>query len=91
VLPIGTTVSNSRGTFSIDWEPQNAGTYEIWAYFEGTAAFYGSDATTAVKVLDAPTPPASVQNPPYEWYIIGAVIVIVVAIAVHLLITLRKK
>ncbi|MCL2643354.1 MAG: PQQ-binding-like beta-propeller repeat protein [Candidatus Bathyarchaeota archaeon] len=91
VIPIGTTESDARGTYAITWTPDKEGTYEIWAYFEGTASFYGDDAKATMAVLEAPAGFVQPKNPPYEWYIVGAVIAIVAAIAIHLFITLKKK
>jgi len=89
-INIGTTTSNARGQYSIAWTPDKEGMYDIWVYFEGTAAFYGDDAQTTMAVSAAPEVPPPVENPPYEWYIIGAaIIVIVVNLVVALL--LRKK
>jgi hypothetical protein len=89
-INIGTTTSNARGQYSIAWTPDKEGMYDIWVYFEGTAAFYGDDAQTTMAVSAVPEVPPPVENPPYEWYIIGAaIIVIVVNLLVALL--LRKK
>jgi hypothetical protein len=92
VIPIGTTTSDARGTYAITWTPSKAGTYEIWAYFEDTAAFYGSDAKTTMAVSEAPAPPADVETPPYELYIVGmGIAILAVVIIFGLLILLKKK
>jgi len=90
MIPIGTTESDSRGSFSIDWTPEKAGTYAIWAYFEGTAAYYGSDAKADIKVLAAPEAPPAVETPPYGWYILGAAIAIIVVVLVSMLMICKK-
>jgi hypothetical protein len=89
-IDIGTVESDSRGTYSIKWTPDREGDYEIWTYFEGTAAFFGDDAKTTIAVLDAPLPPPEVETPPYEWYIIGGVIAIIAVLIVGILMILRK-
>ena len=90
VIPIGTTTSDSRGRFSINWIPDKEGDYDIWAYFEGTAAFFGDDAKTEISVYAAAPTLEPEPTPPYEWYIIGAAILVIV---VNLIVTLllRKK
>jgi outer membrane protein assembly factor BamB len=87
---IGETVSDSSGKFSYTYTPETDGDYEIFAYFMGSKSYYGSYAKTDMTVMSAPeqiTP----ETPPYEWYIIAAVIVIVVAIVINIFVTLRKK
>jgi outer membrane protein assembly factor BamB len=91
VTDIGKTTSDSRGRFSIAWTPDKAGDYEIWAYFEGTASFYGDDAKTEMKVLNAPAPAPEIETPPYEWYIIGAAIAIIAVVIICTLLIIRKK
>jgi hypothetical protein len=93
VIPIGTTESDARGTYAITWTPDKEGTYDIWAYFEGTAAFYGDDAKATMAVSAAPEPPAPPEpTPPYEWYIVGmGIAIIAVVIIFGLLIYLKKK
>jgi hypothetical protein len=93
VKDIGTTVSDANGRFAITWVPptDTTGEWDIYAYFDGSASYYGSYAKTEAAVFAAPETPPPVENPPYEWYIVGAVIIIVVAIAIHLLVTLKKK
>jgi hypothetical protein len=90
VIPIGTAQSDSSGRYAITWTPTKAGTYDVYAYFEGTGAFYGDTAKSETAVFDAPVTPPPEPTPPYEWYIIAAaIIVIVVNLIVALL--LRKK
>jgi hypothetical protein len=91
LIDIGTTTSNARGTYAIDWTPNKEGTYDIWAYFEGTASFYGADAQTELSVYAAPPPPPEPEpNPPYEWYIIGVGIAIIAVVLIGILLILKK-
>lgn len=91
ITNIGKTTSDARGRYSIDWMPEKEGKYEIWAYFDGTAAFFGDDAKTELSVYAAaPTPPPA-ENPPYEWYIIGAAIAIIAVVIICSLLIIRKK
>ncbi|MDR2719480.1 MAG: hypothetical protein LBC03_01570, partial [Nitrososphaerota archaeon] len=89
-IDIGKTTSNSRGTYAIDWIPTKEGTYDIWAYFEGTEAFYGADAQTELSVYAAAPPVEQPSNPPYEWYIIGVGIAIIAVVIIGILLILRK-
>ena len=84
VIDIGTTTSDANGRFSITWTPptDTTGEWDIYAYFSGSASYYGSYAKTETAVFTAPEAPPPVETPPYEWYIIGtgiAIIIVVIA------------
>jgi hypothetical protein len=89
-IDIGTVESDARGRYSINWTPDKEGEYDIWAYFEGTAAFFGDDAKTELSVYAAAPPVEQPSNPPYEWYIIGVGIAII-AVVIACTIFGRKK
>jgi len=89
-LHIGNTTSDASGKFAYTFTPEIDGDYEIFAYFMGSKSYYGSYAKTDMTVMAAPVI-VEVETPPYEWYIIGAVIAIIAAIAVNIFVTLRKK
>jgi len=91
VIPIGTTESDARGQYAITWKPDREGTYEIWAYFEGTASFYGNDAKTTMAVSAAPEVVEPEPTPPYEWYIVGMGIAIIAVVLIIGLLILKKK
>ena len=92
VIPIGDTMSDARGTYAITWTPDKEGLYDIWAYFDGTAAFFGDDAKTTMAVSAAPEVVDPDPLPPYEWYIIGfGIATLAVVIIFGLLLLLRKK
>jgi len=80
VIPIGTTKSDARGRFSITWTPPSEGEYDIWAYFEGTASYYGSDAKAEMAVFAAPEAPQPEKTPPYEWYLVGGFIATILTV-----------
>jgi len=88
---VGKTTSDSRGHFSINWSPQKEGDYEIWAYFDGTAAFYGDDAKTDISVFAAPVVVEPEPTPPYEWYIVGIGIAVIAVVIICTILILRKK
>jgi len=87
---IGNTVSDASGTFSYTYTPEIDGDYEIFAYFMGSKSYYGSYAKTDMTVMTAPEV-TEFKIPPYGWYIVGATIAIIAAIAVNIFVTLRKK
>ena len=92
VIDIGTTVSDASGRFAIPWTPpaDATGNWDIYAYFDGSGAYWGSWTKSEMVVLEAPVV-VEPETPPYGWYIAGAVIVIIVAIAINIYVTLRKK
>jgi hypothetical protein len=50
---IGTATSDVAGNFGIEWVPQDTGTYQIIATFEGTESYGDSFATTYISVGSA--------------------------------------
>jgi hypothetical protein len=92
VIDIGTATSDANGRYSIAWTPSAdaTGNWDIYAYFSGSGAYYGSYAKSEMAVLAAPEVPPPEPSPPYGWYILGAAIAI---IAVNIIVTLllRKK
>jgi len=92
VIDIGTAVSDDSGRYAITWTPPTdaTGKWDIYAYFSGSGAYYGSWAKSEMAVLEAPPVVEPEPLPPYGWYILGAAIAI---IAVNLVVTLllRKK
>ncbi|MCL2690850.1 MAG: PQQ-binding-like beta-propeller repeat protein [Candidatus Bathyarchaeota archaeon] len=89
-VPIGTTTTDIYGKFAIEWTPTKAGQYEIFAFFDGSGAYYSSEATAATYVSAAPEV-VEVETPPYEWYIVGAAIAIIAVVIVIGLLNLKKK
>jgi outer membrane protein assembly factor BamB len=96
---IGTTTSDSSGTFAYTWTPPIEGNYTIAATFAGSNAYYGSCAETHIYA-SAPAPTAApTASPPtglatsseLTYGIIAVIIVIIVAIAIVALLLLRKK
>ena len=81
---IGTTTSDANGFYSYQWQPDIPGKYIVIATFEGSEAYYSSNAETSFAV-DPAAPTASpypvVTLPPTEMYIIGVGVAIIVAIA----------
>jgi hypothetical protein len=77
-IDIGTTTTSGYyGTFGMAWTPNDEGTYEIVASFEGSEAYGSSSASTFVKVGPAPTASGSIET---EESIISTELTIVIAI-----------
>jgi hypothetical protein len=98
-VTIGTTTSNSLGTYAFTWTPQIEGNYTILATFAGTGSYYGSSADTYVYASSPPATPAPTSTPVSGLAtmsgltigIVAAVIAIIIAIAIVGLLLLRKK
>jgi hypothetical protein len=86
-VTLGSTVSDANGNYVVEFTPNTEGHYDIYAYFDGSDSYYGTSAQDTLLVSkDA----VSNNNPPYELYIIGmGIVVIIVNLIVILL--FRKK
>jgi outer membrane protein assembly factor BamB len=93
VIDIGKTTSDANGRFSIAWKPEAGieGEYDIYAYFSGSASYYGSFAKTEMAVSAAPEVIPPPETPAYEWYIIGAAIAIIAVVLIVGILNLKKK
>ena len=95
---IGTVTSDATGFFSLDWMPDIAGKYTVYATFAGSASYWPSQATTAFAV-DEPTAtatPQPTQAPSMadEYFLpmsIAIIVVMIVIGAVLALLLLRKR
>jgi outer membrane protein assembly factor BamB len=93
-IHIDTVTSDASGMFKKMFTPQVPGEYTIIATFAGSESYYASYTETAIGVTEAPaaTPtPTPLTLPPYESYTIGAVVVLLIAIAIVGILLLRKK
>jgi hypothetical protein len=95
---IGTTTTDASGMFKLMFTPEVPGEYTIMATFDGSGAYYGSYAQTAIGVSDpAPTAtaePVSTSPSMADLYLLPGIIVIVIAIAIVgalILLALRKR
>jgi len=96
VIDLGTTTSDSSGSFAKSWTPPSEGVYRITATFKGDDSYGSSWAETAVSIGPAPTPtettePQVVNLPPIETYFIGATAAIIIAVAIVGVLLLKKK
>jgi len=95
---IGKTTSDSKGFFSYQWTPDIVGKYNVYASFAGSEGYWPSNAETAFAVDAAPQPTETGTNtgnvqtlPPFELYIAGATVAMIIAVALATVLILRKR
>jgi outer membrane protein assembly factor BamB len=94
---VGRATSDASGFFSCEFTPEVPGKYTVFANFEGSEAYYGSFAETAISVKEAPAAtPAPTPEPASaaELYFVPATAGIIVAIALVgaiVVLMLRKR
>jgi hypothetical protein len=96
---IGSTTSDSSGTFALTWTPDIPGQYAVIASFGGSNSYYGTTAEThfyASSPSASPTPSATpetglVSNTTLEYGIIAIIIVIIIIGALLALLIMRKN
>ena len=91
---VGRTTSDATGFFSCAFTPEVPGKYTIIATFEGSKAYYGSSAETAINVEEAPaaTPaPTPVPQAPVETYFAVSTIAIIITIIIGFALLLLRK
>jgi hypothetical protein len=93
---IGTTTSDSTGHYSLAWTPDISGTYQVYVTFEGSAAYYGSSASTTFVAEEAhatmapePTPAEGVADQYFLPAIVGLIILVIVGFAATILLLRR--
>jgi hypothetical protein len=82
---IGTTTSDSSGSYSLSWMPDIAGKYTVIATFAGSKAYYGSYDQGSFVVDEAAataTPPPTQASNAADLYLLPGIIGIIIAIAV---------
>ena len=91
------TTSDDTGTFCCDFTPEVPGIYKVIATFEGSDGYYGSSATTYLKVNEAPAPTTQPTQPPADMtdtYVTGfgvSMIIAIVFIGLLIILMLRKR
>jgi hypothetical protein len=95
VVDIGTVTSDSGGLYKTIWTPTVAGTYTIYATFDGSDSYWGSYAETALGVTAAPTatstPVPAQAVPDYTMTIVITGIAVIIAVAIATVLILRKR
>jgi hypothetical protein len=94
---IGTATTDYTGAYSVVWQPDIPGTYNVVATFAGTNGYWPSSATTTFNVMSthptespAPTAAPSVSD---QYFIpaIAGLFVFVAIIGVVIILVLRKR
>jgi hypothetical protein len=91
---IGRVTSDINGNYGLMWEPPVPGDYQIFARFEGSAAYGASSASTYMGVADAPQPtptPTPSPAPMTDTYVIGFGSAMVIAIVIGFAILILRK
>jgi outer membrane protein assembly factor BamB len=94
---VGTTTSDATGFYKLAFTPSVPGEYTIYATFAGSASYYGSSATNAINVEEAPaaTPePTPTPASAADLYFLPmsiATIVAIVVIGLLLFLMIRKR
>jgi len=94
---VGRTTSDASGMFKLMFTPEVPGEYTVIASFEGSGAYYGSFAETAIGVEEVPQPtpeptptPASVADM-YFVPAVSGIIVAIVVVGLVIILMLRKR
>jgi hypothetical protein len=98
-ITIGTTTSDDKGNYGLQWTATTSGVYHIYATFAGSGSYYTSSASTYATVASAASPTAAptsatqpeVSNSDMVMYLAATGIAIIIAIAVVGALILRKK
>jgi hypothetical protein len=88
---IGTTTTDSSGTFGFTWTPDISGSYTVFATFSGSNSYWGSSAEAhfyASSPAATPAPTQAPQQSTVDQYFVPAVAGIIVAIAIGFAITI---
>jgi hypothetical protein len=95
--PIGTTTTDTTGTFSYTWTPDIPGDFTVYANFAGSNGYWPSYAQDYLTVMEATTPAATAQPVDLSTtqnYIIGigiAILVVVIITGAVLALLVRKR
>ncbi|HLN88851.1 MAG TPA: PQQ-binding-like beta-propeller repeat protein, partial [Candidatus Binatia bacterium] len=82
---IGSSTSDTSGSFSYQWQPDIPGKYTVIADFAGSESYYPSHAETSFAVDPAaptPSPYPVAASPPTEMYFTASTIAIIIAIVI---------
>jgi hypothetical protein len=99
LITLGTATSDMSGHYSFIWTPTTTGTYTISATFAGSNAYGSSSSETSAVVVSAPvasSTPAPTSNTglattsDLATYIVVAIVVMLIALAIVAVLILRK-
>jgi hypothetical protein len=94
---IGTTTTDTAGSYSLTWKPTIPGDFTVYATFTGTNGYWPSFAEDHFTVMEASATPVPTAVPPAsntDTYILAsaiAIIIVIIIIGVVLLLAIRKR
>jgi len=94
---IGTTTTDTAGSYSLTWKPTIPGDFTVYATFTGTNGYWPSFAEDHFTVMEAsatPVPTAVPSASNTDTYILAsaiAIIIVIIIIGVVLLLAIRKR
>jgi hypothetical protein len=94
---IGRTTSDINGNYGLEFEPPVPGSYQIFARFEGSAAYGSSADSTYMIVEDAPQPtptPTPTPEPMTDTYVLGigaGAIIAIIVVGLVIILMLRRR
>jgi hypothetical protein len=95
---IGSATSDASGMFTLNWKPDIAGSFTVFAIFAGSESYYTSSAETSFYANEPQPTTATPTAPPQsaaDMYFIPAIaglfILIIIVLALVVLIMLRKR
>ena len=97
VYEIGTTTSDTSGTFGFTWTPIISGDYKVMATFDGSNSYYGSCAATHFYASEAPQPtpePTPTPESVADIYFLpmsAALLIAIIVVGIVLFLLIRKR
>ena len=94
---IGKTTSDVNGMYSFVWTPDISGSFTVTASFEGSNAYYPSNAETSFYAVESTTPTpttAPVESVADAYFIpaiVGLFVLIIIVLALVILSMVRKR
>jgi hypothetical protein len=87
---IDTVETDVYGQYALEWTPSKEGTWEIYAFFDGTASYYSSEAKTTAYISAAAPIIDTEPQTNYTWHFV-AVILTVIIVGIAIILLTRKK
>ena len=94
---IGTATSDSNGLYALSYTPEVPGIYRIFAVYEGSNSYWGSQAESVISVTNPPAATATPTPAPvsavetYFFPAVAALAIIIVIVGVAIIMALKKR